>query len=207
MKITSASKAAGMFVLIGSPVAAAAYHLSTTLLATNSQTPIKKAFDQAGFLTFGSDHIYDAYSLWLVPVLLACFVYLKSRRIILSYRIRLLIAPCCGAFVLLLLRVLVIFVENGNYSTTFNFTSNVSDMACGVAAGAVSSFLCALFVEEIFCNLASFLKSVDAARTSALVHRTDSRRTSLHVRKCQQEPWVASWKAKASRAGARAREQ
>jgi hypothetical protein len=140
-------KAAGTFVVVGSPVAAFTYNFLAKLLTTASDTPITEVINHAGFMTFGSDHGYDTYFLWFIPILLACFVYVQSRRIIRSHISRLCAAACIGASILFLLRTLYLVMFQ---STMWRY--NAPDVVCATAAGVASAFLCAVIVEEFFAN-------------------------------------------------------
>jgi hypothetical protein len=147
-------KAAGTFVIVGSPVAAFTYNFLAKFLttpydtpATASDTPITEAINYAGFMTFGSDHGYDTYFLWFIPILLACFVYVQSRRVIRSRISRLCAAACIGASILFLLRTLYLVMFQ---STMWRY--NAPDVVCATAAGVASAFLCAVIVEEFFSN-------------------------------------------------------
>jgi hypothetical protein len=143
-------KAAGTFVVVGSPAAAFTYNFLGKLLTTASNTPITEMINYAGFMTFGSDHGYDTYFLWLIPILLACFFYVQSRRLIRSHIFRLCSAACIGGSVLFVLRTLYLVMFQGN--NLYMWRYNAPDIASATAAGVASVFLCAGLVEEFFAN-------------------------------------------------------
>jgi hypothetical protein len=144
-------KAVGTFVVIGSPVAAFMDNVLAKPLAKASDTLFPTLIDQAAFMTFGSDHLYDTYFLWLIPMLLSCFVYMQSRRNIRRHVFRVCAAaPFIGAFVLVLLRLLVLYVLNG--SSDYLWRYNAPYIGYAMIAGAASTFVCAVIVEDFFAK-------------------------------------------------------
>jgi F0F1-type ATP synthase membrane subunit a len=141
-------KAAGVFVLVGCPVAAPVYWFLAKLAEAKPNAPISAITSEAWLMSFVGDHVIDTYFLWLVPMLLACWLYVLSRRKFRSRGLRLFAAAFAGTLALFLLRVLIGFTIHGN--STYDWKYSAPDIGHAMVAGCLSAFVCAVIAEGFF---------------------------------------------------------
>jgi uncharacterized membrane protein len=137
-------KVGPIFLIVGSPIFSLLFFWAISIANHNADTLYTKNTEALGII-FSIDGLFTSYAVAGVPSLMAGFVYSRSYRHIRSTGHRFLVAALIGAVVDFVVCSLVLyFIYAGRVETdAWLFT------AYAAGAGAVSTLLCALIVENL----------------------------------------------------------
>ena len=138
----SFGKIAGIFLVLGPPLFGPLFWLAVSL-ANPVGDPLHEKIGEAFGIAFSFFGLLASYAVGLLPSLIICTPFAKSRRHISSVGRRLLAAALIGAAVYFVLFALfMIGLSGGLQHDYFLFTGYAA------AAGAISAFVCAFILEE-----------------------------------------------------------